>query len=54
MYAARVLRIGEMFSATRLSETPNESVDTRSVDCLLRLEVDTLRIGLPVLVRFLP
>lgn len=54
VYAARVLRIGDMFAPTRLSEVPNEVVDARSVDCLLRLEVDTLRIGLPVLVRFLP
>lgn len=54
VYPARVLRIGEIFATTRLTEVPNEVIDARSVDCLLRLEVDTLRIGLPVLVRFLP
>jgi macrolide-specific efflux system membrane fusion protein len=52
--AARVLRIGEMFGATRFVEVPGENVDTRSVECLLRLDADSLRIGMPVLVRFLP
>ena len=52
--AARVLRIGDMFNATRLAEVPGENIDTRSVECLLRLDVDSLRIGMPVLVRFLP
>jgi len=52
--AARVLRIGEMFSTTRLAEVPGENIDTRSVECLLRLDADSLRIGMPVLVRFLP
>lgn len=52
--SARVLRIGEMFSTTRLVEVPGESIDTRSVECLLRLDADGLRIGMPVLVRFLP
>ncbi|MBI5922831.1 MAG: HlyD family efflux transporter periplasmic adaptor subunit [Betaproteobacteria bacterium] len=51
---ARVLRLGEMFSTTRLVEVPGENVDTRSVECLLRLDADSLRIGMPVLVRFLP
>ncbi|MFA7270494.1 MAG: HlyD family efflux transporter periplasmic adaptor subunit [Sterolibacterium sp.] len=54
VYPAQVLRIGEMFAATRLAEVPNETVDSRSVECLLRLDTDKLRIGLPVLVRFLP
>jgi membrane fusion protein, macrolide-specific efflux system len=54
VHAAQVLRIGERFGATRLTAEGQDSTDERSVECILRLDSNTLRLGQRVLVRFLP
>jgi membrane fusion protein, macrolide-specific efflux system len=52
--AARVVRIGETFGPARLAEDPQQAGDCRSVECVLRLDAASLRIGQRVRVRFLP
>ncbi len=52
--AARVLRVGEVFGPSRLTDDPVERAGSRDVECVLELEGGDFRIGQRVLVRFLP
>lgn len=54
VHTAQVVRVGELFGPSRLSEDARDGTDARSVECLLKLDASTLRIGQRVLVRFLP
>ena len=54
VWSARVVRIGEIFGHSRLSEEGQESVDARDVECILELPESDLRVGQRVQVRFLP
>ena len=54
VWPARVVRIGEIFGHSRLSEEGQESVDARDVECILDLPESDLRVGQRVQVRFLP
>jgi membrane fusion protein, macrolide-specific efflux system len=54
VWPARVVRIGEIFGHSRLSEEGQESVDARDVECVLDLPESDLRVGQRVQVRFLP
>jgi RND family efflux transporter MFP subunit len=51
-YPARVLRIGEVFGPSRLTDDPVERAGAHDVECVLLLESGELRIGQRVLVRF--
>lgn len=51
---AHVIRIGEVFGPTRLGDDTQPASDVRSVECVLRLDDQTLRIGQRVRVRFFP
>jgi RND family efflux transporter MFP subunit len=50
---ARVLRVGEVFGSSRLTDDPVERAGARDVECVLELEGGTFRVGQRVLVRFL-
>ena len=52
VYKATVLRIGDVFGPSKLTEEAQEASDTRDVECILRLDGDTLRVGQRVQVRF--
>lgn len=49
---AQVLRVGEVFGPSRLTDDPIERAGVHAVDCVLRLEGGDFRIGQRVLVRF--
>ena len=50
-YSARVVRIGEVFGPSKLSEDPQELADARDVECILELQTADLRVGQRVQVR---
>ena len=50
--AAEVLRVGEVFGPSRLTDDPVERAGAHDVECVLRLEGGAFRIGQRVLVRF--
>jgi len=52
-YPAHVLRIGEVYGPSRLTDDPVERAGAHDVDCVLVLEDGEFRIGQRVLVRFL-
>jgi macrolide-specific efflux system membrane fusion protein len=52
IYKATVTRIGDVFGPSKLTEEAQEASDTRDVECILRLDNDTLRVGQRVQVRF--
>ncbi|RQP23786.1 efflux RND transporter periplasmic adaptor subunit [Piscinibacter terrae] len=52
-HTAQVIRIGEVFGPARLGDESQPAVDARSVECVLRLDDQALRIGQRVRVRFL-
>ncbi len=54
VWPARVVRIGEIFGHSKLSEEGQESLDARDVECILALPESDLLIGQRVQVRFLP
>ena len=54
VHTAQVVRVGELFGPSRLGDDARDGTDARSVECLLKLDASTLRIGQRVLVRFLP
>lgn len=49
---ARVLRIGDVFGPSRLTDDPVERAGAHDVECVLQLEGGEFRIGQRVLVRF--
>jgi macrolide-specific efflux system membrane fusion protein len=49
---ARVLRVGEVFGPSRLTDDPVERAGAHDVECVLQLEDSPFRIGQRVLVRF--
>ncbi|HEU4664881.1 MAG TPA: HlyD family efflux transporter periplasmic adaptor subunit [Dokdonella sp.] len=49
---AEVLRVGEVFGPSRLTDDPVERAGAHDVECVLRLDGGTFRIGQRVLVRF--
>ncbi|MDR2012079.1 MAG: HlyD family efflux transporter periplasmic adaptor subunit [Rhodanobacter sp.] len=49
---ATVVRIGEVFGTSRLTDDPVERVSAHEVECVLHLEGGDFRIGQRVLVRF--
>jgi RND family efflux transporter MFP subunit len=49
---ARVLRVGEVFGPSRLTDDPVERAGAHDVECVLQLEGTDFRIGQRVLVRF--
>jgi hypothetical protein len=51
--AAEVLRVGEVFGPSRLTDDPVERAGAHDVECVLRLDGGEFRIGQRVLVRFL-
>ncbi len=51
---AEVLRVGEVFGPSRLTDDPIERAGVHDVDCVLRLDGGDFRIGQRVLVRFKP
>lgn len=51
-YPARVLRVGEVFGPSRLTDDPVERASALDVECVLLLEGGEFRIGQRVLVRF--
>ena len=51
-YPARVLRVGEVFGPSRLTDDPVERAGAHDVECVLLLESGDFRIGQRVLVRF--
>jgi hypothetical protein len=51
-WPARVLRIGEVFGPSRLTDDPVERAGAHDVECVLALDGADLRIGQRVLVRF--
>ena len=52
IYKATVVRIGDVFGPSRLTEEAQDASDTRDVECILKLEDDALRVGQRVQVRF--
>ncbi|MGN6520294.1 MAG: HlyD family secretion protein [Dokdonella sp.] len=50
---AEVLRVGEVFGPSRLTDDPVERAGAHDVECVLRLDGGTFRIGQRVLVRFI-
>ncbi len=50
---AEVLRVGEVFGPSRLTDDPVERAGAHDVECVLRLDGGEFRIGQRVLVRFL-
>lgn len=50
--AAKVLRVGEVFGTSRLTDDPVERAGAHDVECVLQLDGGDLRIGQRVLVRF--
>lgn len=50
---AEVLRVGEVFGPSRLTDDPVERAGAHDIECVLRLDGGTFRIGQRVLVRFL-
>lgn len=52
VYTATVTRIGEVFGPSKLVEDTQEVSDTRDVECILKLDDQTLRVGQRVQVRF--
>ncbi len=50
--SARVLRVGEVFGPSRLTDDPLERAGATDVECVLELSDASLRIGQRVLVRF--
>ncbi|MEO6688265.1 MAG: HlyD family efflux transporter periplasmic adaptor subunit [Dokdonella sp.] len=50
--SARVLRVGEVFGPSRLTDDPVERAGAHDVECVLLLEHPDFRIGQRVLVRF--
>ena len=50
---AHVLRIGDVFGPSRLTDDPLERAGARDVECVLELDGGEFRIGQRVLVRFL-
>lgn len=50
--AAEVLRVGEVFGPSRLTDDPVERAGAHDVECVLRLDGGSFRIGQRVLVRF--
>jgi macrolide-specific efflux system membrane fusion protein len=52
IYKATITRIGDVFGPSKLTEEAQEASDTRDVECILRLDSDTLRVGQRVQVRF--
>lgn len=50
--AAEVLRVGEVFGPSRLTDDPVERAGAHDVECVLRLDGGEFRIGQRVLVRF--
>jgi len=53
VYAAKVQRLGEVFSRRAGSDAPNERQDVRVLECTLVLKDASLRVGQRVLVRFI-
>jgi len=49
---AEVLRVGEVFGPSRLTDDPVERAGAHDVECVLRLDGGSFRIGQRVLVRF--
>jgi macrolide-specific efflux system membrane fusion protein len=49
---AKVLRVGEVFGPSRLTDDPVERAGAHDVECVLQLEGGDFRIGQRVLVRF--
>lgn len=49
---ARVLRVGDVFGPSRLTDDPVERAGAHDVECVLQLDGTDLRIGQRVLVRF--
>ncbi len=49
---ARVLRVGDVFGPSRLTDDPVERAGVHDVECVLQLDGTDLRIGQRVLVRF--
>jgi len=49
---ARVLRVGDVFGPSRLTDDPVERAGAHDVECVLQLEGGDFRIGQRVLVRF--
>ena len=49
---ARVIRIGDVFGPSKLTESTQEPTDTRDVECILQLDDNSLRVGERVQVRF--
>ena len=49
---ARVLRVGEVFGPSRLTDDPVERAGAHDVECVLQLDGTDFRIGQRVLVRF--
>ncbi|HEY8009525.1 MAG TPA: HlyD family efflux transporter periplasmic adaptor subunit [Rudaea sp.] len=54
IYPAKVMRIGEVFGPSKLTESSQEATDTRDVECILELTNSDLKVGQRVQVRFLP
>jgi RND family efflux transporter MFP subunit len=52
VFPATVARIGQVFEAKQPTGDPSERLDARTVECVLRLAEQNLRIGQRVLVRF--
>lgn len=50
--SAKVLRVGEVFGTSRLTDDPVERAGAHDVECVLQLDGGDLRIGQRVLVRF--
>jgi multidrug resistance efflux pump len=50
--SARVLRVGEVFGPSRLTDDPVERAGAHDVECVLQLDGGDFRIGQRVLVRF--
>lgn len=50
--AARVLRVGDVFGPSRLTDDPVERAGAHDIECVLQLEGSSFRIGQRVLVRF--
>ncbi len=50
--SARVLRVGEVFGPSRLTDDPLERAGANDVECVLQLDDASLRIGQRVMVRF--
>lgn len=51
-WRARVIRIGDVFGPSKLTESTQEPTDTRDVECILQLDDNELRVGQRVQARF--